>query len=109
MKKLNLILIFAIGLMFVACKDNNDDEPKDPSKSEILGLWYDGEDSEEGGIYDLLVTNEVWLWNPSVTTLVPYKKSSYKELAERFAPDDEFQIYRYDNSNNVYLLYESIT
>ena len=107
MKKLNLILIFVIGLMFVACKDNKDDEPKAPSKSGILGLWYEGEDSEEEGIYDLLITNEVWLWNPRVTTLVPYKNSSYKELAERFAPDDEFLIYRYDSSNNVYLLYES--
>lgn len=98
-----LCVIFALS--FSSCS-KDDDEP-DSSKSGMMGLWYDGEDSEEEEIYDLLVTKEVWLWNPSVATLEPYKTSSYKELADRFAPDDEFQIYRYDSKNDVYLMYES--
>lgn len=105
---IKIVLFFSFGIMalstFTSC--SKDDEPD--SSSSIYGVWTDGITTDDEGIYDLLITKDVWLWNSNASVLTPYIKSSYKELAARFAPDDEFLIYRYDSKNDVYLLYESM-
>lgn len=112
MKKLNFIALAIIGLYaclnFSSCKKDDDDNP---SISSIKGVWCEGRvlnsEYEEDDIMDLLITDNVWLWGESARVLSNYKNSSFDELAKRFAPDDEFLIYRYDSKNDVYLLYES--
>lgn len=98
-----IILAFISSLLFSCSKDEDRH-----NVNSMKGVWVDGITSDTSDeIFDLLITDNVWLWNPNASTLMPYINSSFEELAKRFAPDDEFWVYRYDSNNDAYLLYES--
>lgn len=107
MKHLQTLVTLTLCIVFAMCftSCSNDDEPNNNS---LYGIWADIENPD---YFPILITKDCMVMNdgeddvfgPSV--LIPYLKASYETLEKRFAPNDEFFVYRYDSENNVYILY----
>ncbi len=98
---LGLLLIFVIGSMTTSC--SKDDEPANNS---IFGVWSEIGDPEDD--FPMLITPDCIVMEDTgsgASVLIPYVNASYETLENRFAPDDEFFVYRYDKKNDVYILY----
>ncbi|MDE6809705.1 MAG: hypothetical protein K2J42_06420 [Muribaculaceae bacterium] len=104
MKKLfNLILIVALGAVSFSCSKDKDDEPQ--TENSIKGIWVEAEDSA----YPLLITDECWIYDwvdDNPMSFVPYINASYETLVKIWGGDYGMGIYRYDNKNDFYLVYE---
>lgn len=113
-KKVNLsvsscmlkMLSLIICLTFCGCGDDSSEEPDEPEvNNSLYGVWAEVEDPDS---YPLLVTKDCMVMDDThagASILVPYVNASYEALEDRFAPNDEFCVYRYDDKNNVYILY----
>lgn len=106
MKKLHLIVLAIISLYtclnFSSCKKDDD---KDSPNSSLYGVWAEDGDPDSWG---LLITQDCWIMDDNgkgCASFVPYKNASYDELEKKYAPNDEFFIYRYNSSGNYYILY----
>ena len=94
-----LCVFFAMG--FASCSKDGDE----PDTKSIYGIWAEDGDPESWG---LLITKDCSIMDDAhigCAGFVPYLNASYETLEKRFAPNDEFFVYRYDSKNNVYILY----
>lgn len=98
-----MMLSLIICLTFYGCDKDSSEELE--NKNSLYGVWAEVDDPDS---FPLLVTKDCMVMNDTHTgasVLVPYVDASYEALEDRFAPNDEFWVYRYDDKNNVYILY----
>lgn len=95
-----LCIIFAMNI--TSCSKDDSDEPDNKS---LFGIWDELPGGED---FPMLITEDCLIMNDGqggAALFDPYLNASYETLERRFAPNDEFFIYRYDSKNDVYILY----
>ena len=105
MKRLQSLVAVAMCIAFVMNFSSCSKDDEGPENNSIYGIWDELPGGED---FPMLITKDCLIMNDAeggAALFVPYLNASYETLEKRFAPNDEFFIYRYDSKNNVYILY----